>query len=410
MTQMQIDRIEARLPELLSDIGATRVPDYFDDMLRQTGRTRQRPAWSLPERWLPVDTVARPVPFRAPALRPLLVLLLLGLLVAGGVLLYAGSQQTRLPAPFGPARNGAIVVSTTAGEISSYDTATGLTTELVTSGDTGVDPMFARDGSMFSFIRGGSLWLADANGSGERALVPGQVGWAEWSDSGDRIVFAGPATTTVLSVVDVETGKITTFDLGIEIEHPRWRPGHDQIVFSEPIRDAYRAYWVVNADGTNLQRIEGVADSAINDPTLSPDGSRLAYATWGDGERIHALDIDTGRETLASPVDGFSYQDVLFSPDGSKILTKRFPPFGSIQFAVVPADGRGKVIPIGPSLPMAMDAGGRSDRWEFAPDGTQVLVSYARGDSTWLLDVDGSSEQELPWSGRNGTTWQRLAP
>ena len=109
------DRIEQRMPELMAELAPASVPDYFDDMLRQTGRTRQRPAWASLERWLPMDVAARPAAFRAPALRPLVILLLIGLLIAGGVLLYAGSQRTRLPAPFGPARNGLIVATTRTG-------------------------------------------------------------------------------------------------------------------------------------------------------------------------------------------------------------------------------------------------------------------------------------------------------
>ena len=57
------DRIERRLPEILDDLGAPNTPDYFDDMLRMTARTRQRPAWSAPERWLPMGVIARPLPF-----------------------------------------------------------------------------------------------------------------------------------------------------------------------------------------------------------------------------------------------------------------------------------------------------------------------------------------------------------
>ena len=40
------ERIEPRLPELLADLAPARVPDYFDDLLLATARTRQRPAWA----------------------------------------------------------------------------------------------------------------------------------------------------------------------------------------------------------------------------------------------------------------------------------------------------------------------------------------------------------------------------
>ena len=44
------------------------------------------------------------------------------------------------------------------------------------------------------------------------------------------------------------------------------------------------------------------------------------------------------------------------------------------------------------------------------PDGTQVLATYGEDATTWLLEVDGSGQDQLPWTGRNGTSWQRLAP
>ena len=46
--------------ELIDELAAAGVPDYFDDMLRTTTQARQRPAWSNLERWLPMGVIARP--------------------------------------------------------------------------------------------------------------------------------------------------------------------------------------------------------------------------------------------------------------------------------------------------------------------------------------------------------------
>jgi dipeptidyl aminopeptidase/acylaminoacyl peptidase len=413
------ERFEREIPGLMDEIAPPRDPDYLDDMLRQTGRIRQRTAWASLERWLPMGVIARPNTFRAPALRPIIMLVLIAVLIATGLVLYAGAQRTRLPEPFGPARNGLILAASDE-DIVAIDPVTGATTTLIGGLTQDIAPWFSRDGQHFVFLRldaadVGSYWIANADGSGARELVRAPVDWFEWSDSGDQIVVTREVgRTTETSVVDVETGRSAVLDVGIQVVHPYWRPGHGQIVFSAPIVDAYRAYYLVNADGTGLRKIDGVSGNAINDPTLSPDGSKLAYATWeggkGTGEQIHVLEVDTGNEVLVTPDDGYSYQDVLFSPDGTKILTKRFPPFGAIQLAVVPADGSGDVVPIGPSLPMDLDDRGRGFQWEFSPDGAQVIVYYGKDDSTWLLDVDGTGEQQLDWSGRYGITWQRLAP
>ena len=59
------DRFERRLPEILTRISAPQVPDYTDDILGLTARRRQRPGWTFPGRWLPMD-IAAPRPSRGP--------------------------------------------------------------------------------------------------------------------------------------------------------------------------------------------------------------------------------------------------------------------------------------------------------------------------------------------------------
>jgi hypothetical protein len=59
-------RLERNLPSLLGDLAAGPSPDYLDDVFAATGRTRQRPAWTFPERWLPVADITRTRAF-APA-------------------------------------------------------------------------------------------------------------------------------------------------------------------------------------------------------------------------------------------------------------------------------------------------------------------------------------------------------
>src|SRR5688572_24646588 len=121
----QFDRLERRLPDLMAELSPPRVPDYFDDMLQVTARTRQRPTWASLERWLPMDITARPAPFGLPTWRPLLAMLVIvALLVAAGAVLLAGSKR-ELPPLFGLAGNGAVIYSTDAGDILSLDPATG---------------------------------------------------------------------------------------------------------------------------------------------------------------------------------------------------------------------------------------------------------------------------------------------
>ena len=78
------DRFEHELPELMTELAAARVPDYLDDMLRQSARTRQRPRWSALERWIPMGVIARTAPVRQVPWRAIAVAALLIVLARGG--------------------------------------------------------------------------------------------------------------------------------------------------------------------------------------------------------------------------------------------------------------------------------------------------------------------------------------
>ena len=106
-----IGPLRTRTPEHCSRTSPSRsTPDYYDDLFWQTAHTSQRPAWTIPERWLPMLEIARqPVvpqmPWRRhrgaapPARRPL----------AAGLLLAAA--QPKPPPLTGPAGNGLVVMS-----------------------------------------------------------------------------------------------------------------------------------------------------------------------------------------------------------------------------------------------------------------------------------------------------------
>ncbi len=108
------DRYERRLPTLLEELSAPRTPDYFDDILGQVGRTRQRPGWTFPERWLPMSAVSERLAAapRAPV-RAIVFVALLILAVVAAIAIIAGSQQHRVPAPVRARRQRADHASST---------------------------------------------------------------------------------------------------------------------------------------------------------------------------------------------------------------------------------------------------------------------------------------------------------
>ena len=115
----RFDRVEPRLAELITELAAPSLPDYTDDVLARTAGLRQRPRWTLLERWLPMGVLAQRsvyiprVPWRAIIVAALL------LVVVAATLAWVGSQRRAAP-PFGPARNG-LIMYTVDGDLLSWD-------------------------------------------------------------------------------------------------------------------------------------------------------------------------------------------------------------------------------------------------------------------------------------------------
>jgi Tol biopolymer transport system component len=410
------ERFERNVPELMTELAPARIPDYFDSMLRETAKHPQRPAWSALERWLPMGVYARNAQIRPFNVRPVLVLVLIGVLIAAGLALYVGSLPTRLPPPFGPARNGQIVFSTLDGDISSVDPKTGTVRPLIVGATDDIAPWFSPDGQRFMFVRkmttGDAYFVADSDGSNIRKLVDPRVEWFEWSPASDRIVVRhrvdGLITT---SVVDVATGASTKLDVGLDIQLPSWRPDHDQIVFSTDQGEDH-LFYVVNPDGKGLRRL-ATAPGTLNSPSLSPDGRSIAYATWeadkpGRQGRIHILDIDSGvdREPAFQGSSGYIELAPIFSPDGTKLLLERYVPAGGYRLVIVPVDGSGPAIMLGDRRPELTNGAG--SMW--SPDGTTILTTYNNDHRTWLFSADGNNAQRVDWTRTGALSWQRLAP
>jgi serine/threonine protein kinase/WD40 repeat protein len=67
-------------------------------------------------------------------------------------------------------------------------------------------------------------------------------------------------------------------------------------------------------------RILGEADERVYRVDFSPDGARLAAATWAENDSVLVWDVQTGKPTLRLKHTG-KCRSVQFSPDGARLLT-----------------------------------------------------------------------------------------
>jgi len=417
------DRFEQRLPDLMADLAAARIPDYFDHMLQEAARTRQRPAWSSLERWLPMGvTTLSPVSSRARPLAGLLVLALVGLLVLAGVAAYVGSHTVHLPAPFGPAANGLMYYSGDDGDIYSVDPAKGAPKAIVAGPSTDTGPLPSRDGRRIAFTRsvagGDEIVVADADGSNLHALPGTLTNFSEidWSPDGTHLAIISDVTGLAsLTVVATDGSGATTLPLALETRG-FWYLPDGRLVFKGIDHGAggptYGIY-IVNADGTGLKSVmpptSGEGD--VIDVNPSPDGRSLVYHVWRDAPfehgRLYVVDIASG-QVRPVVVDGTApeeaFEGAQYSPDGSHILFARYKADGD-RLAVVPVGG-GAAISIGPTF---VDS--QTPVNYYSPDGRSIVAYYPGRGETWLLDPTGHDpDRKLDLQISDAPAWQRVAP
>jgi Tol biopolymer transport system component len=415
------DGFDRTVSDWLDDQAGRGAPGYLDEVLIRTIRTRQRPAWSSLERWLPVQTTLRFAP--VPRIAWLLVILAL-VAVLGVAVLGVGSRPRQPASPFGLARNGAILYSGTDNDIHALDPVTGSTRALITgsSGDHG--PLLSPNGTRLLFLRdttvtdpviGGlepMIMVANDDGSAVRALTGALVNFngARWSNGGSKVVVASDVDSKpALQVVSMDgtSAPVVIDTQGMTPMYVAFRPDDRELTFrgSTPTGDGLYA---VGADGRGLRTI--LAPSQGDGASLSPDGTKLAYQVWdGTYGTIHVVDVDTGVDSIpvfdpdaarTGSVDGEPWA---WSPDGDRFLFVRYSVGNSNHLAVAPATG-GHVVEIGPAMPNDATGG----HTEFSPDGTTVLVHYNSDGSTWLLDPTGVTEGQQLSSGIAGSaSWQR---
>jgi Tol biopolymer transport system component len=434
---MPTDRFERHLPELLDELAEPRTPDYFDDLLWQTANTSQRPAWSFLERWLPMVDIARQpvlVP-RMPRRAIGLGLVLLALLVAMVAALVAGGRQ-KLPAPFGPTRNG-LVAYASGGDVFTVNAVTGNSTAIVKGpGDT--NPRWSRDGTQLAFERQGVvmgpglLFVARADGSHLVQVTPdplSSIASYSFSPNGKEILISATISgvPSILIAATDGTG-IHQLDVGGPATNAAWRPPDgSEILFMDAGDDSngWGTIHAVNVESGKVRTILARADAAgrhRGHPAWSPDGTLISYGEWvdfgPDGLSVltHIITADgTGDRILPIPTDAVWQAPFSWSNDGTRLLAIRGYTGGYEQTrpVAVPVAGSGSGIEI--QYPGAINLPGEAwETWEWSPDDTSILGTPVDSSGGFLdqvlLDPVAGTSRTLPWQSISQPSGSALLP
>ena len=427
------DGFDRTVSEWLDEQAGRGAPAYLDEVLTRTTRTRQRPAWSSLERWLPVDIAAyRSVLNRPASMRGFALLIVLALLIAAIIAVAVGSRRA-LPAPYGLAQNGAVITSAD-GDIFAVDPKTGRSSPLIADAKLDIAPAFSRDGTKFLFLRGidqdtgMSIVVANADGSGERQITPVVLGleWFDWSPNGAQIAFLsrpeGDGTAGVINVVNVDGTGLRPLEIGMSAFYPSWLPpdGNEIVFRSEQLRagDAPPGIFAVHPDGTGLRPISTRRAVAVDDfeqVSVSPDGMLVGYSGLApvEGYDVHVLDMESGTDRiLPKPIGVVGQRGPVFSPDNRSVVYLRVTEGtegNRFQIVVAPADGSGTGTALGP-LGSRGSNGPSINNYVFTPDGTAIIAGYDDENLARVLPIDGSAGSVLSRGDLAFITYQRLAP
>jgi len=431
---MTTDRFERRLPEILDEISLPHVPDYTDDILDLTAQIRQRPGWTLPERWLPMDLTASPagtgrVPWRALGI---VALLILALAVA---IVFVGSQQGRTLPFFGPAANGSIIYDHE-GDIYVAD-ALGGNPRLLIGGTNAFGQRFSHDGSTIYFARtqpdGYAIMRADADGRNVRrasaTVLPDGESPAVSPDEGELAAILLDTYQPALGILQLtDEGGLRRLDLdGIEpTRFVAWRPpSGDELVFlGHPggLKTDLGLY-LVGRDGSDLRRIgfregesvdtENATQISFQGLAFSDDGATAAYSNWEPGVvpgkdcTLHLLDLTTGSDRIMSYDPSARCEaGPVFLGDGRILLESQDKTDGSVvRLLVAPADGSSPGIRIGQEFSRSDTRG-----YVLSPDRSKVLFVRNGGAVEMISIATGLVEPVEVRITVGDWSWQRLAP
>jgi Tol biopolymer transport system component len=435
--------MESVLADWLHEGSEGGPPDGLERALAATRRVGQRPGWTLPERWIPMQlTMAR-----TSSRRPILALVSLAMLIVAltATALLVGSRPRQALPPF---RNGAVVFEQD-GDLFIADQAGGTPRPLVVGPAEDSNPVFSRQGDRIAFVRdapgGRQVMVVNPDGTGATVLVSALDSLdlrLDWASDGSAILASGNGTygpsadgerdadgelITVMGVgrqsrrlylIESDGSGSRRLDGGPNVPAGpgSWRPDGRLIAFLGWPEGLPVVVFIAGADGTNVRRLPLDPATRLGGLEWSPDGTQLRYTFDLDGKtHITVADIDASGALTGShqiPIEaGWILESLTWSPDG-RHLALLVAAGSNLHVEVAEPDGSGSRI-VGPALPNLVDT-----ELGWSPDGRALVISQPRQDDVdpaighyaeraWLLDV---ATGELTETQTPIDAWQRLAP
>jgi TolB protein len=189
-----------------------------------------------------------------------------------------------------------------------------------------------------------------------------------WSNDGMRLAYASRQEDSNwdLYIYDLITGETTRMTYNLAFEgRPKWSPDDAFLVYEVYQSGTHLDIFVMRSDGSETPVPLAVSDSADFSPTWSPDGRRIAFVSWRDGNQdIYVVSLDDGSVFNLTNTPNRHEDYPAWSPDGT-VLAYSAVEAGSETVFIKPVDD--------PNAEAAAFRRGRTPAW--SPDGSSIVFA-----------------------------------
>jgi Tol biopolymer transport system component len=299
--------------------------------------------------------------------------------------------------------------------------------------DTDIEPSFSPDGARIAYLsldpvaNAVQLVVMDADGRDRttvatmpaRVLASGpSVGYlrVSWSHDGQWLAYASIANGSAQVFVaraDGTTGATPIGPLGLDGQDPTWSPDGTRIAFRGGHFNNERGIYVIGADGSGLRLLTPqtnetvIFSSQFSRPAWSPRGNLIAYSNLSTSRPSHIFVVGTDgglpRDLSTTGDDDWA---PAWSPDGTRIAWLRAPATTDPgQFVVARSDGSDAI-----TLPPLVVG---TPTW--SPDGTRLIglandPATGSPDHLLVIEIASGTSVAVPAEPGGDPSWQRLAP
>ena len=237
---------------------------------------------------------------------------------------------------------------------------------------------------VYASVRDGNLDIYMWDGEAETRLTthPGDDFLPTISADGSQVAFhsnraGGPRQIYVLNIDGSGVTQITFGD--VPSERPSWSPDGTKIAYTGYVDGDFELF-TMNPDGSNQTRLT-YADGYDGFASWSPDGTMLVFRGERPGTDLYVINADGTGEY---PLDIINPGTPDWSPDGSTIVFSKW-------------DGLHRVDPDGNNLEQfTFTSGYSADNAEWSPDGAKILFGANKESALEVRYVNADGTGETP--------------